>query len=67
MCWIDCGAGIGRVTKTMLLKLFDQVDLVECTEKFLIQAREHELREEVAAGRVDRLICTVSDLDCGYS
>ncbi|RKP07881.1 alpha-N-methyltransferase NTM1 [Thamnocephalis sphaerospora] len=54
----DCGAGIGRVSKHTLLQLFDQVDLVECTEKFLTQARTEVLRDEVAADRVGRFICT---------
>ncbi|CAJ0844211.1 6003_t:CDS:2, partial [Entrophospora sp. SA101] len=28
---LDCGAGIGRVTKHFLLKVFEKVDLVEYT------------------------------------
>ncbi|KAK4058841.1 hypothetical protein OIO90_000287 [Microbotryomycetes sp. JL221] len=35
---LDCGAGIGRVSATVLLPLFDQVDLVEPVQKFLQQA-----------------------------
>ena len=34
----DCGAGIGRVTRTFLLKFFEKVDMIEQTEKFLDQA-----------------------------
>ena len=34
----DCGAGIGRVTKNLLLKHFANVDLVEQTSKFLDEA-----------------------------
>ncbi|KAI9599009.1 alpha-N-methyltransferase NTM1 [Syncephalis fuscata] len=52
----DCGAGIGRVTKNLLLKLFNRVDLVECTKKFLDQARSGLLKEEAEAGRIDRYI-----------
>ena len=26
---LDCGAGIGRVTKSILLPIFDDVDLLE--------------------------------------
>lgn len=37
----DCGAGIGRVTRTFLLKHFEKVDLVEQTEKFLHQAKKN--------------------------
>ncbi|PFH32758.1 putative protein c9orf32 [Besnoitia besnoiti] len=36
---LDCGAGIGRVTKGCLLHKFDEVDMVEPMEKFCQQAR----------------------------
>lgn len=36
---LDCGAGIGRVTSTVLLPLFDRVDLVEPVQKFVDMAR----------------------------
>ena len=32
---IDCGAGIGRVSKYLLLPIFDHVDLVEQSERLL--------------------------------
>lgn len=32
---MDCGSGIGRVTKHLLLPLFRQVDMVDVTEKFI--------------------------------
>lgn len=35
---LDCGAGIGRVTKNLLLPLFDTVDLLEVNQKFLDEA-----------------------------
>ncbi|KAI5644306.1 adoMet dependent proline di-methyltransferase domain-containing protein [Phthorimaea operculella] len=35
---IDCGAGIGRITKNVLIKIFDKVDLVEQDEKFISAA-----------------------------
>lgn len=35
---LDCGAGIGRVTKNLLLRLFDTVDLLEVNKKFLDEA-----------------------------
>lgn len=41
----DCGAGIGRVTKGLLVKLFDQVDLVESNPKFLKQAQSQYLND----------------------
>ncbi|CAH1638165.1 unnamed protein product [Spodoptera littoralis] len=37
---LDCGAGIGRVTKYVLLPRFEKVDLVEQDEKFLKTAKE---------------------------
>ncbi|KAJ3148486.1 hypothetical protein HDU86_007416 [Geranomyces michiganensis] len=50
----DCGAGIGRVSKHFLLKVFDRVDLVEQTPKFLEQAKAEFLGDQ--ASRVDRFI-----------
>lgn len=38
---LDCGAGIGRVTSTVLLPLFDRVDLVEPVRKFVDQAKRN--------------------------
>lgn len=40
---LDCGAGIGRVTSTVLLPLFDLVDLVEPVEPFVVQAQTNAL------------------------
>ncbi|XP_023209798.1 N-terminal Xaa-Pro-Lys N-methyltransferase 1-B-like isoform X2 [Centruroides sculpturatus] len=51
---IDCGAGIGRITKHFLLKIFDIVDMVEQSQRFLDHAREYIGSE---ANRVDKLIC----------
>lgn len=53
---LDCGAGIGRVTKHLLLDFFQEVDLLEINEKFLAKARDyigHELYDE----RVGRTFC----------
>lgn len=36
---LDCGAGIGRVTKNLLLPLFDTVDMVEQNADFLEEAK----------------------------
>ncbi|KAI9091849.1 alpha-N-methyltransferase NTM1 [Phlyctochytrium arcticum] len=47
----DCGAGIGRVSKNFLLKIFEKVDLVEQNPKFLEEAKESFLGEEYK-GRV---------------
>ena len=37
---LDCGAGIGRVSKNLLMNEFKTVDLVEQDEKFCNKARE---------------------------
>ncbi|XP_015607809.1 alpha N-terminal protein methyltransferase 1 [Cephus cinctus] len=38
---LDCGAGIGRITKNLLVKHFKQVDLVEQNPKFLEAAKTY--------------------------
>lgn len=40
MTCLDVGAGIGRVSKDLLLHFFDKVSLLECTESFIEKARE---------------------------
>ncbi|GAA6060154.1 hypothetical protein JCM10212_001451 [Sporobolomyces blumeae] len=40
---LDCGAGIGRVTSTVLLPLFDSVELVEPVPAFVEQAKKDAL------------------------
>ncbi|XP_060803357.1 N-terminal Xaa-Pro-Lys N-methyltransferase 1-like [Amyelois transitella] len=37
---LDCGAGIGRISKNLLIPLFDKVDLVEQDEKFVDAAKK---------------------------
>eukprot|EP00835_Amoeboradix_gromovi_P004502 NODE_354_length_10253_cov_0.271519.p4 type:complete len:226 gc:universal NODE_354_length_10253_cov_0.271519:2186-1509(-) len=41
---LDCGAGIGRVTKYLLASLFESVDLVESNAKFLSHAKSINLK-----------------------
>lgn len=54
----DCGAGIGRVTKEFLLRVpFAKVDLVEQTPKFVEQAKEEYLKEEIREGKVGEVYC----------
>lgn len=38
---LDCGAGIGRITKNVLVNYFDCVDLVEQDENFVRKASEY--------------------------
>ncbi|ORY48249.1 hypothetical protein BCR33DRAFT_714648, partial [Rhizoclosmatium globosum] len=52
----DCGAGIGRASKNFLLKFFEKVDLVDQNSKFLDEARDSYLKDEVASGKVQELI-----------
>ncbi|KAF9168514.1 hypothetical protein DFQ26_006673 [Actinomortierella ambigua] len=49
---LDCGAGIGRVTKQVLSKAFDHVDLVENSKAFVDKAKEEYLKEEIESGKV---------------
>lgn len=51
---LDCGAGIGRITKHLLLPLFEKVDMVEVVASFLEKAKE-ECGENAA--RIERFIC----------
>lgn len=48
---LDCGAGIGRVTKEVLTRYFSKVDLVEQNEAFLKQARQN-LTADSKVGRL---------------
>lgn len=52
---LDCGAGIGRITKRLLLPNFSHVDMVELNQDFLDEAR-HYLADN--ASRVERYICS---------
>ncbi|KAI9026805.1 hypothetical protein DFJ74DRAFT_519036 [Hyaloraphidium curvatum] len=51
----DCGAGIGRVSKVFLLKVFKSVDLVEQDPAFLKTAETEFLGD--LKDRVDKFIC----------
>ena len=52
-CDVDCGAGIGRVSRHLLVRHFDTVDLVEPVEKLLDRAANDvsSARKEIAAER----------------
>ena len=52
---LDCGAGIGRITKRLLLPIFKEVDMVELNQKFLDQAPQF-IGEE--SSRVKNLFCS---------
>lgn len=53
---LDCGAGIGRVSKFVLLRTFDSVDLLEQNEQFLAQVGAY-LGSELFS-RVGTCICS---------
>jgi 2-polyprenyl-3-methyl-5-hydroxy-6-metoxy-1,4-benzoquinol methylase len=38
---IDCGAGIGRITKHLLLKNFQNVEMVDVTPNFIAEASKY--------------------------
>ncbi|CAM1314286.1 NTMT1 (predicted) [Pycnogonum litorale] len=57
---LDCGSGIGRVTKCTLSKLFDRIDMVEQSEKFLDAARAY--LGPIISAKVDSLhYCGMQD------
>ncbi|XP_029693415.1 N-terminal Xaa-Pro-Lys N-methyltransferase 1 [Takifugu rubripes] len=54
-CALDCGAGIGRISKRLLLPLFNTVDLVDVTQEFLDKAKTYLGNE---GKRVGNFFCT---------
>jgi len=38
---LDCGSGIGRITKNLLQRFFAKVDLVDQDEKFILEAKKN--------------------------
>ncbi len=53
---LDCGAGIGRITKLLLTTVFDSVDLVEQNPNFVQHAPAY-LGEDKAR-KVEKFICS---------
>jgi protein N-terminal methyltransferase len=50
---VDCGAGIGRITKNLLAKLFTKTDLVDPIDSFINDVRGGEyLRSERDDGKI---------------
>uniref|UniRef100_A0A8C5R7B2 protein N-terminal methyltransferase n=1 Tax=Leptobrachium leishanense TaxID=445787 RepID=A0A8C5R7B2_9ANUR len=52
---LDCGAGIGRITKRLLLPIFKTVDMVDITDDFLSKAKAY-LGDE--AKRIGNFYCS---------
>ncbi|KAF8024823.1 hypothetical protein BT93_F1858 [Corymbia citriodora subsp. variegata] len=46
---LDCGSGIGRVTKNLLIRFFSEVDLLEPVSRFLEAARQSLVPESGTA------------------
>jgi protein N-terminal methyltransferase len=51
---LDCGAGIGRITKHLLQRHFIKIDLAEQNPKFLEKAKDY-LQD---SGKVGQLFCS---------
>jgi len=51
---LDCGAGIGRVTKSVLSRNFKKVDLLEQNQDFLNEAKNNHLKNIAS---VNEFIC----------
>ncbi|VVD02538.1 unnamed protein product [Leptidea sinapis] len=49
---LDCGAGIGRIAKNLLIPIFKKVDLVEQDEKFINTAKQWIGEGNAKLGRV---------------
>jgi len=54
---LDCGAGIGRVSKNLLLKIFETVDLLEQNPDFLEQAKTY-IAQANTKNKLGKLICS---------
>ncbi|XP_022716504.1 alpha N-terminal protein methyltransferase 1 isoform X2 [Durio zibethinus] len=51
---LDCGSGIGRITKNLLIRYFNEVDLLEPVSHFLDAARESLSQEYFVASDVHK-------------
>ncbi|MED6294353.1 Alpha N-terminal protein methyltransferase 1B [Characodon lateralis] len=52
---LDCGSGIGRVSKGVLLPVFEKVEMVDMMEHFLLHAHEEYLGND--ADRIETYYC----------
>lgn len=59
-CVLDVGAGIGRVSKGLLLPLFDVVDMLEQNEAYIRESQRY--LQDAGGGRIERrLVCGMQD------
>ncbi|EFO22942.2 hypothetical protein LOAG_05539 [Loa loa] len=64
---VDCGCGIGRVTKHLLLPLFESVDMVDVTESFIQESANYIGKENSRIG--NKFVCSLQQfepLSCHY-
>ncbi|MCP9257285.1 N-terminal Xaa-Pro-Lys N-methyltransferase 1 [Dirofilaria immitis] len=64
---IDCGCGIGRVTKHLLLPLFDSVDMIDVTESFIQESTNYIGKENIRIG--SKMVCSLQQFEpssCHY-
>lgn len=54
-CALDCGSGIGRVTKGVLLPVFEKMEMADMMEHFLLHAHEEYLGDD--ADRIETYYC----------
>jgi len=54
---LDCGAGIGRISKNLFLPLFDKIDIVELEAKFIEQAK-NDFAGLTDGAKLDRCFCS---------
>lgn len=54
-CALDCGSGIGRVAKGVLLPVFETLEMADMMEHFLLHAHEEYLGDD--ADRIETYYC----------
>ncbi|CAL8306642.1 unnamed protein product [Lota lota] len=54
-CALDCGCGIGRVSKGVLLPVFQKMEMADMMEHFLLHAHEEYLGDD--ADRIETYYC----------
>ncbi|KAG9351129.1 hypothetical protein JZ751_025019, partial [Albula glossodonta] len=54
-CALDCGCGIGRVSKNVLLPVFKTMEMADMMEEFLLHAHESYLGDD--ADRIETYYC----------
>jgi protein N-terminal methyltransferase len=58
---LDCGAGIGRISKRLLQRYFSKIDLVEQDPKFLEQAKAYFGEDETNKNAGDYICSGLQD------